>query len=247
TTFSAPDLAFDYLAAGEHLDISYTVQLDDHAGGVSTQTLVVTVVGTNDQPVYLSGPEFAHLVEDQNVDSSGNLHARGDLFFADVDLSDTHAVSTTVSAAVSGGGSVPISNAALLAAFSTSLEDSTGHALGEVDWSFALQNALASSLGAGQTLTATYHVTVTDPAGGSATRDVTVTILGTNHPVVITSRPESSTVAELADITGSASIDTTPTVPAGTLSFTDSDTGDTHTVTTSLVSTSGAVVPAGTQ
>src|SRR3954449_8419917 len=35
TTFSAPDLAFDYLSAGQHLDITYTVQLDDHAGGVS--------------------------------------------------------------------------------------------------------------------------------------------------------------------------------------------------------------------
>jgi VCBS repeat-containing protein len=42
TTFSAPDLAFDYLAAGEHLTITYAVQLDDHAGGVSTQNVVVT-------------------------------------------------------------------------------------------------------------------------------------------------------------------------------------------------------------
>lgn len=40
TTFSAPDLAFDYLAAGQHLDITYTVQLDDHAGGISTQTVM---------------------------------------------------------------------------------------------------------------------------------------------------------------------------------------------------------------
>jgi VCBS repeat-containing protein len=63
TTFSAPDLAFDYLAAGQQLNITYTVQLDDHAGGVTTQNVIVTVVGTNDKPVYLSGPETAHLVE----------------------------------------------------------------------------------------------------------------------------------------------------------------------------------------
>ena len=37
TTFAAPDLAFDYLAAGEQLNLAYTVQLDDHAGGISTQ------------------------------------------------------------------------------------------------------------------------------------------------------------------------------------------------------------------
>ncbi len=168
TTFSAPDLAFDYLAAGEHLNITYVVQLDDHAGGVSTQNVTVTVIGTNDKPIYLSGPESAHLVEGQNVNPSGNLTSHGDLFFSDVDLSDAHSVSTTVSATVSGGGPAPISDAALLAAFTTSLEDSTGHVLGEVDWNFAMQNALAGSLAGGQTLTATYHVAVTDSSGATA-------------------------------------------------------------------------------
>src|SRR4051812_693454 len=67
TTFTAPDLAFDYLAAGQQLNITYTVQLDDHAGGVSAQDVVVTVIGTNDKPVYVTGPQTAHLVEDQNV------------------------------------------------------------------------------------------------------------------------------------------------------------------------------------
>jgi VCBS repeat-containing protein len=247
TTFSAADLAFDYLAAGEHLNITYTVRLDDHAGGISTQDVQVTVVGTNDKPIYLSGPQSAHFIEDQNVNSSGNLAAHGDLFFADIDLSDTHAVSTTVSASRSGGGAVPLTDAQLLAAFATSLEDSTHHVLGEVDWDFALQNSAASFLSSGETLTLTYHVTVTDTAGGSGTQDVTVTILGTNHPVVITSGPESADVAELADTTGSAAIDTTATTPAGTLAFTDSDTGDSHTVTTTLTSTSGATAPAATQ
>lgn len=247
TTFTGPDLAFDYLAAGEQLNITYTVQLDDHAGGVSTQNVIVTVIGTNDKPLYISGPESAHLVEDQNVNPAGNLTAHGDLFFADVDLSDTHSVSKTVSATISGGGPVPISDADLLAAFTTSLEDSTGHALGEVDWDFALQNALASSIGGGQTLTATYHVTVIDSSGASAVQDVTVTILGTNHPVAITSGPESSSVSELADTTGSATLDTTPTVPAGTLAFTDADTSDAHTVAVTLASTSGPAVPAATQ
>jgi VCBS repeat-containing protein len=247
TTFSGPDLAFDYLAAGEHLNITYVVQLDDHAGGVSTQNVQITVVGTNDTPIYLSGPESAHLIEDQNVNSSGNLTAHGDLFFSDIDLSDTHTVSTTVSAARSGGGAIPLTDAQLLAAFATTLEDSNGHVLGEVDWDFAMQNSASSFLNGGETLTLTYHVTVTDPAGGSATQDVTVTILGTNHPVTITDGPESASVFELDATTGSAAIDTTTTVPAGTLNFTDVDTGDTHTVTATLTSTSGGPVPAATQ
>lgn len=250
TTFSAPDLAFDYLAAGQHLDITYTVQLDDHAGGVTTQNVVVTVVGTNDKPVYLRGPEVAHLAEDQNVSPAGNLTAQGDLHFADVDLLDTHTVSTTVSAAVSGGGTIPLSNAALLAAFTTSMEDSTGHVLGEVDWHFALANNLTSFIGAGQTLTLTYHVAVNDPSGGTASQDVTITILGDNHPVVITSGPESASVAELAATTGSAIVDTTATVPAGTLNFSDPDINDTHSVAVSLGSetwSGGSNIPAATQ
>ena len=168
TTFTAPDLAFDYLAAGEQLNITYTVQLDDHAGGVSTQNVIVTVIGTNDKPVFLSGPETAHLTEGQNVSPAGNLTAQGDLFFTDIDLSDTHAVSTTVSASLSGGGSIPLSNAALLAAFATSVEDSTGHVLGEVDWNFAIANDLTNFIPGGQTLTLTYHVAVDDGNGGTA-------------------------------------------------------------------------------
>jgi VCBS repeat-containing protein len=248
TTFSAPDISFDYLAAGEHLNITYVVQLDDHAGGISTQNVQVTVVGTNDAPFYICGPETEHLTEGQNLDSSGNLHADGDLLFTDIDLSDTHTVSTTVTATRSGGGAIPLTTAQMLAAFSTSLTpDSTGHLIGDVDWHFALQNDAASFLQAGETLTLTYHLAVTDPSLASDSQDVIITILGTNHPVVITSGPESASVSELADTTGSAAIDTTTTVPAGTLNFTDTDTGDTHTVTTTLLSTSGGTVPAATQ
>jgi len=248
TTFAAPDLAFDYLASGEQLNITYAVQLDDHAGGISTQNVLVTVIGTNDKPVFLCGPDTEHLAEGQDVDPSGNLTADGDLLFSDVDLSDTHSVSTTVTASRSGGGAVPISDAALLAAFSAALgPDSTGHLLGEVDWQFALANTSISFLNSGETLTLVYQVKVQDPSGAFDTQDVTITILGTNDPVVITSGPQSSTVSELADTTGSASIDTTPTVPAGTLAFTDTDIGDTHTVTVTLDSTSGPAAPAATQ
>jgi VCBS repeat-containing protein len=250
TTFSAPDLAFDYLAAGEQLQINYVVQLNDHAGGVTTQNVVVTVIGTNDKPLFLSGPESAHLTEGQNVSPQGNQVANGELHFDDIDLSNTHTVATTVTATLSGGGSIALSNAALLQAFSTSLHDSTGHVFGEVDWNFALPDNQTNFIGGGQTLTLTYHVAVTDNAGATAMQDVTITILGTNHPVVITSGPESAAVAELPNTTGSATIDTTATMPAGTLNFTDADTNDTHTVAVTVDSetwSGGSSIPAATQ
>src|SRR5262245_9457723 len=249
TTFSAPDLAFDYLAAGETLVITYTVKLDDHAGGTSTQNVVITVVGTNDGPLFISGPESAHLVEHSNVSPSGDLTAHGDLFFADIDLADSHTASTTVTATRSGGGTVPLSDAELLAAMHTTLEDSTGHVLGEVDWDFALQDSAVGFLSGGETLTLTYQISVTDPSGGSSTQTVTVTILGTNEPVQITSGPESASLSELADTTGSPAPNTTNPVPTGTLTFTDTDLGDTHTVAVAVASavwSGGATIPAAT-
>jgi VCBS repeat-containing protein len=243
TTFSAPDLAFDYLAAGETVTIDYTVQLDDHAGGVTTQDVAVTVTGTNDAPTYLSGPESAHFTEGQ----AATLHGHGDLFFADVDLSDTHVASTSVvSATRSSGQPVPLTNAQLAAALATTLEDSTGHALGEVDWDFTIANSQINFLGNGETLTVVYDVNVTDPSGATATQTVTVTILGTNSAPVFTSGPDSASLTEQADTTGSVSLDTTPT---GTLTFTDTDTGDTHTVSSSLASavwSGGSTVPSAT-
>ena len=117
TTFSAPDLAFDYLAAGEQIQITYVVQVDDKKGGLSTQNVVVKVNGTNDKPVVLAFPESEHLTEGEDL-SGGNLVASGDFHFGDLDLSDTHTVSTTVTSATrSGGGTVPISNDDLIDAF----------------------------------------------------------------------------------------------------------------------------------
>src|SRR5204862_215603 len=49
-SFSAPDSYFDYLADGESVTLTYTVEVDDHHGGVTAQDIVVTVTGTNDAP-----------------------------------------------------------------------------------------------------------------------------------------------------------------------------------------------------
>lgn len=248
-TFAAPDLAFDYLADGETVDITYTIKLDDQKGGITTQTVVVTVVGTNDEPVYLCGPEVRHLTEGEDLSPAGNLTASGDLLFSDIDLSDTHAAATSVSATRSGGGAVPLSDAALLAAFATAVHDSTGHLLGDVDWNFSLDNDQVAFLNSGETLTITYTVEVDDPAGGSDTQTVTITILGTNDPVVVTSGPQAASLTEFADTTGSAVQNTTMPVPTGSIAFTDTDVGDTHTVSTSVASavwSGGPAVPSGT-
>jgi VCBS repeat len=47
-SFSAASTVFDYLAKDEVLTLTYTVAIDDGDGGVTPQTFVVTITGTND-------------------------------------------------------------------------------------------------------------------------------------------------------------------------------------------------------
>jgi VCBS repeat-containing protein len=249
TTFSAPDLAFDYLSNGEAIEITYTIRLNDNAGMSTTQTVVVTVVGTNDGVCIIGGPEHRNLTEGENLSPAGDLTAHGDFHFTDIDLSDTHTVTTTVTATRTGGGAVPLTEAELLAALSTSLDDSTGHILGEVDWSFALDNGDVSFLNSGEYLIISYEITVSDGEGGTDTEVVTIKILGTNDPVIVTSGPQAAILAEFADTTGSAAQNSTTPDPTGAIAFTDTDVGDTHTVGVAVASavwSGGPAVPAAT-
>ena len=50
-TYSVPDSAFDFLAEGEILTLTYTATVDDGHGGVVTKPITVTVTGANDAPV----------------------------------------------------------------------------------------------------------------------------------------------------------------------------------------------------
>ena len=56
--FSAPDKTFDYLKAGQKLTLTYTIAVDDHDGGVSTQTAIVEINGANDAPAFTSPTLF---------------------------------------------------------------------------------------------------------------------------------------------------------------------------------------------
>ena len=50
-TFSAQDQSFDYLAAGQSVTLTYTVQVaDGHSGGTASQNVTVTINGTDDAP-----------------------------------------------------------------------------------------------------------------------------------------------------------------------------------------------------
>ena len=188
--FNIADNKLDFLAGGETRTFNYNIKVSD-ATTSSMQAVSVTVTGANDAVAVTSGPESGSVSERPGLNGSSLLDSTspvptGTLNFSDVDLSDTHAVGVAVSSATwSAGSDVPFSTQAdLLAAFMTTLHDSTVTGSGGVDWSFSIQDKDLDFLGAGETLTVVYDVTVSD-GSTSSTQQVTVTATGAADPLVV--------------------------------------------------------------
>lgn len=195
--FSAPEMAFDYLAAGETVNLTYTIQIESPSGSISTEALTVTITGVNHPPVLDADTVAVHPVVEQPNIISPELTidtVSGSLAFTDVVLSDTHSSSAAfASDVVSGGGLLPSATlAALQSAVTTGIAaDSTGVGSGALIWNFSAPEQLFDFLRAGQTLSLTYDITLNDDHGGvanglSATQPITVVVTGTeNIPQIV--------------------------------------------------------------
>jgi VCBS repeat-containing protein len=219
-TFSVADGALDFLAAGQTLVQSYNVTVADNHGGTVVQVVTVTLTGTNDAPTITSTLAAAAGAVTELAGVTGSTatdSASGALTFKDVDLTDTH----TATAVAQGTG--------YLGSFTLgTVSDSTGGATGSVGWNFSVVDGALDFLAAGQTLVQKYNVTVADNHGGTVVQVVTVALTGTNDAPVITSTAAAATgsVTELAAVTASPAVD----IATGTLTFTDVDLLDIHTV-----------------
>ena len=208
-TYSLPDKAFDFLAAGETLTLTYAVTVSNNyapAPESVTFPITITITGTNDQPVITTGPQSIAFTGGTSK-SGGPLElvsgaTKGQLTFTDVDLSDTHTVAVSLETPVLTDSTGKVVSdftvaPAPLAAFEQALtalinkgDDSIGTGKGIIDWTFATPKAFnADIVPKGDTLTLTYDVTVTDSSGAdnatSKLQTVTVTITGTDHPAVV--------------------------------------------------------------
>ncbi|MGF6177893.1 beta strand repeat-containing protein [Ensifer sp. 4252] len=213
-SFEVADGVLDSLQAGQTLTQKYDVTVDDGHGGTATQTVTITITGTNDVPVITSAVQSGSVTEtaDGAAGENATTHAQaGSVTFADVDTLDTHSAGFTAQ-----GGSY-------LGTFALGTLNQAGDAVG---WSFEVADSVLNSLQAGQTLTQKYDVTVDDGHGGTATQTVTITITGTNDVPVITSAVQSGSVTEIAD--GVAGENATTHAQAGSVTFADVDTLDTH-------------------
>ncbi len=62
-SFDSGSEAFDFLAAGESLELTYTLTVDDGNGGGASQTVTITITGTNDAAL-ISGDDSGSVTED---------------------------------------------------------------------------------------------------------------------------------------------------------------------------------------
>ena len=258
-TFALDDSLVQYLAKDETVTATYTISVKDDSGDsatdTSTQTVTVTITGTNDRPVITAGDVDGHVTEDvgaHTIDSGSTVYLTdsGAISFTDADTDDVSTATVALTGTLSTTG--PAIPTALSNALATAmaLTGATHAHAGEVDWTFAVDDSLVQYLAAGETVTATYTISVKDNSGDSATdtstQTVTVTITGTNDTPVITAGDVDGHVTE--DV-GAHTIDSGSTVyltDSGAISFTDVDTDDVSTATVALtgtLSTTGPAIP----
>jgi VCBS repeat-containing protein len=160
--------AFDYLAAGETANVVVSYEIQDEHGVGAGSTATITVSGTNDAPTIDAGntAATATITELPNGDpgEGTTIHeADGVVAFDDVDLSDLHSASATAQSAGYLG---------------TLILDPVNQDDNSISWHFDVSDADLDGLQAGEHVTQTYTVTVSDGHGGTATQDVTITLDG---------------------------------------------------------------------
>jgi VCBS repeat-containing protein len=196
-TYSIADGAFDFLAAGEVLTLTYRARVDNNyapSNETAFQTFTITVTGTNDVPVITTSVpqiDFAGGKTTPGGVLTAHVPTSGTLTFKDPDLTDHHTVAAALSTVALDGVDVGTVAPAPLSFFQTALTasiaaDSTNSGTGTINWSLAdFPVYLADFIPLGKTLTLTYTVTVTDSQGAISTQQVVVTITGLDTPAVV--------------------------------------------------------------
>src|SRR5207302_1715294 len=143
----------------------------------------------------------------------GNLTDTGTIAFTDVDLTDTHSISPTITASAGALG-------ALTASVST---DTVGGLGGVIIWNYSVSAADVEYLAKDQAKVEHFTITLDDGHGGTVDRTIDVTITGTNDAPVVAATDVTGAVTELVTPVGNLT-------DTGTIAFTDVDLTDTHSI-----------------
>ena len=202
---------FQYLAAGESATDTFSYQVTDADGGTGLATATVTITGSNDGPV-ITAEDLAGAVSEQAA-PAGTLSDSGVIGFSDLDLSGVHLVSATGTPVGSVLGS--------LTAVKDGDTTGTGTS-GQLTWTYTVDATAVEYLAAGETRVESFTITVDDQHGGIVTRQIDVTITGTNDAPTIGAADAAAAVTEDA---------AEPTLSdSGAITFDDADLSDVHGV-----------------
>ncbi|KGF66947.1 hypothetical protein LL06_25205, partial [Hoeflea sp. BAL378] len=183
--------AVEYLAEGETKVETFTITLSDGRGGSVERTISVTITGTNDAPVLAITQPLA-VTEATDARAQDITPVSGSLSVTDADIGDTLTASVNGSPTLvwSGGTLSPqqvIDLTAALAAGRLTLTPNTSNGgLQTLAYSWDPSASNLDFLAAGQTLTVSYAISVSDGRANSAVQPLTFTITGTNDaPVAV--------------------------------------------------------------
>jgi VCBS repeat-containing protein len=255
--FDGTENNFDYLAAGQTVEITFTLTVADRVTGglTDTETVVVTVTGTNDAPnIFIDGTDSAALALTEGSEgpdaASGGVFTNtggggptltGTLSFSDPDFTGGHSVEVTAASVV---GVAPPGVSDVKTLLSTSVLHNTSSGTGGViSYTFnGIENNF-DYLAAGETVEITFTITLKDDGTGELTdtQTVKVTITGSNDAPNIFIDGTDSTVLALTESSegsgtsalGAFTNTSGPVGPTliGTLSFSDPDFTDDHRAT----------------
>ncbi|WP_157268179.1 VCBS domain-containing protein [Azohydromonas aeria] len=194
-TYAVAQGATQPLGAGQTRVDSFTVTALDG----TTQVVNFTIHGANDAAA-IGTPSVASVTEDVAVNAAGHLTASGILSITDADTGEA-LFNTTVAAAAGNLGTLTLA--------------ADGH------YTYAVDNALVQSLGAGDSRADTFTVRAAD----GTSREISFTLHGSNDAAVI-GTPSVASVTEYAEADGDGLL-----VARGRIAISDADAGEAGFVT----------------
>src|SRR5579883_2071117 len=230
-TFEPDTTTFQQLSVGESATITVPYTVTDFDGSTATADVIFTVDQVVDSKPELTGGVTSGTINELSdvTNSTAIDTTSGSLTFTDVNHDDTHTVSASYesgSAVWSGGSSASIPTRTLtdLSKALNVLEtaDSLSGQTGSVTWTASLPDKDLDFLAAGETLSATFNIDVTDNFRSGSGEQVVVTFNGANDAPIITAGTDPRALTE-----GTAP---QPQTTKGSVRFTDPDLNDTHTV-----------------
>lgn len=241
----------DALGEGDALDLIIAFDLvETHPDGSTTlhpQQTTLRITGSNDAPQIIDDSDIAKTVEEFAATDAGHNLPRptveGSILFNDPDLADRGRHEVTVTPITAEG--TP-DETAYLGTFTAGYIDigsgRDGH--GEIWYRFDLDDAEIDALREGESFRQVYTLTLSD-GETTFTRDIVITITGTNDAPILLARPDGEDFTLIEDRSQDlAAADSVQSVSAKIV-FDDADTGstafgtpeaDTHVVAATLAS-----------